>query len=107
MALRVQLKVEGGLAHFPGLSRPLTVEEDALMPEDATELRRLVEEARFFDLEPPSPARRVMDAQRTTITVEEGERRRTLEVMDPIEDPVLRALLRHIKASGRKQRGAR
>ncbi|MGH8603434.1 MAG: protealysin inhibitor emfourin [Gammaproteobacteria bacterium] len=39
---------EGGIAHFPGLSAPVTIESDKLSDADAAELERLVGAARFL-----------------------------------------------------------
>jgi hypothetical protein len=36
--MRVQLKIEGGIAYFPGLSRPRVIESDKLSKEEAAEL---------------------------------------------------------------------
>ena len=47
--MRVIFQSEGGIAHFPGLSRPVTIDGDQLPEQAAVELRALIEAARLFD----------------------------------------------------------
>lgn len=104
--MRVEFKTEGGIAHFPGLSRPAVIEADALPPAEASELERLVERACFFDLrEAPKPPRRgAADYQSYTITVDDGRRRHTVRLTDPVEDPDLQALLEFLRRAAREIR---
>jgi len=54
--MRIEFMVEGGIAHFPGLARPVVIESEALPEMDAAELVRLLEAARFFERPaPPAP----------------------------------------------------
>jgi hypothetical protein len=48
--LRIQFSTEGGIAYFPGLSQPVTIDSEALSQQQGAELKRLVEAAHFFDL---------------------------------------------------------
>jgi hypothetical protein len=106
--MRVQLKIEGGLAHFPGLSQPTLIDGAALPAEEADELRRLVEAARFFDrpstVGAPSPG--AADYRRYTISIEEGGRQHTVTLVDPVADPDLQKLLRFLQAKARALRRA-
>ena len=70
--MRVIFQSEGGIAHFPGLSRPVTIDGDQLPEPAAAELRQLIETARLFDqpAQVGSPARGAADYRRYTITVE-------------------------------------
>jgi hypothetical protein len=97
--MRIQWKTEGGLAYFPGLSRPVTLESSTLPEAEAAAVRRLVEAARFFDLPPTvgTPARGAADYHRYTITIEDGGQRHTVQATDPVEDPTLQALLTYLK----------
>ena len=47
--MRVEFKVEEGLAYFPGLSEPILIDSTALPEDEAQELRRLVEASRLFE----------------------------------------------------------
>lgn len=98
--MRVQLKIEGGIAHFPGLSRPRVIESDKLSEEEAAELERLVDAAHFF--EAPTVVGKVRegaaDYRQYTVTIAEGRRSHTVRLTDPIEDVNLLALLDFIRA---------
>ncbi len=56
--MRVIFQSEGGIAHFPGLSRPVTIDGDQLPEPAAAELRQLIEAARLFDQPAQVGARR-------------------------------------------------
>jgi hypothetical protein len=97
--MRVQFQTEGGIAYFPGLSKPVTIESAALSPADAQTLRQLVEAADFF--EQPAASRTLhkgaADYQQYTITIEDGQRRHTVRLTDPIEDQPLQALVEFLR----------
>jgi hypothetical protein len=106
--MRIEFQTEGGIAHFPGMSRPVVIEGDALTEEDAPELQRLLEAARFFERPTAAGAPRsgAADYRQYTITVEEGGRQHTIRLADPVEDPSLQQLLRFLQAKARAlQRG--
>ncbi len=48
--MRIEFTLEGGIAYFPALSKPVAIEVDRLETAAAQELKRLVEAAHFFDL---------------------------------------------------------
>jgi hypothetical protein len=104
--LRVRFKTEGGVAHFPGLSQPVTIDSDELAEEEASELKRQVEEARFFDLpaQAGEPEHGAADYHRYTITVEEGGRSHTVRLTDPVEDPTLQGLVSSLSAKAKALR---
>src|ERR671931_51075 len=82
--MRIEFQTEGGIAHFPGLSRPVAIDSDALAEEEARELARLVEAARFFERPTVAGAPRggAADYRQYTSAGEEGERRGA--VMTPV-----------------------
>jgi len=45
--MRIQFKMEGGIAYFPGLSKPITIDSDQLPTQESDELKRLVNATRF------------------------------------------------------------
>ena len=94
--MRVIFQSEGGIAHFPGLSRPVTIDGDQLPEPAAAELRQLIETARLFDqpAQVGSPARGAADYRQYTITVEADGRRHTVRLTDPVDDPALQRLVR-------------
>ena len=93
--MRVELQTEGGVAFFPGLSKPIVLNSSDLSKVQSTQLQQLLDSTRFFEL--PAASRSVpkgaADLRRYTITVEDGRRRRTVRLVDPIEDPDLQALI--------------
>jgi hypothetical protein len=104
--MRIEFQTEGGIAHFPGLSRPVVIESEALTEAEASELTRLVEAARFFE-QPTvvgAPRSGAADYRQYTITVEEGGRQHTIRLADPVEDPTLQPLLRFLQTKARALR---
>jgi hypothetical protein len=97
-SLRVRYKLEGGVAHFPKLAKPVTFDCEELPEEEAGELTRLVNEAQFFE-QPDSigkPSKGAADYRRYTITVEEADRVHTINMVDPVTDTKLQALLDYL-----------
>ncbi|MFY1829446.1 protealysin inhibitor emfourin [Myxococcus fulvus] len=107
MSTRIALSQEGGLAAFPGLARPRSVELDALPAEEARALEEGLRDTRFHELPRVvgGAGARGADRRRYTLTVEEGTRRHTVELVEPVEDPRLRELLSLVKRATRKRRG--
>lgn len=105
--VRIQLSQEGGLAAFPGLARPRSVALSELPTEQAEAFERGLRDARFHEL----PARvggsgsKGADRRRYTLTVEEGPRRHSVELVEPVEDPRLRELLSLVKRATRRRGG--
>lgn len=90
--------MEGGVAHFPGLAKLLVIETDDLPGDEAEELQRLVDSARFFDMpaEPGPPPRGAADYRRYLITVSEAGRKHTVRLHDPVSDPQVAALVERL-----------
>lgn len=92
--MRIEFKMEGGIAHFPGLSRPVAIDTEPMALEERTEMESLVEEAHFFELPSSTlPPRGAADYYQYTITIESKGRRHTVRLTDPIEDSHLQKLL--------------
>lgn len=93
--MRVTLTTEGGLAYFPALAKPVTIDSAALPPEQAEELRRLVTAADFFNQPtigaPPPPG--AADYRVYTLTIEDGARAHTVHLTDMTPNPTLRSVL--------------
>jgi hypothetical protein len=104
--MRIEFTTEGGIAHFPGLSRPVVIDSATLSEEENGELKRLLEAARFFAR--PSvtatPRRGAADYRQYTITVDDGERRHSVNMIDPVEDPTLQQLLQFLQTKARALR---
>jgi hypothetical protein len=99
-SMHIELKAEGGIAHFPGLSKPAVIDTDQLPAEEARQLEDLVKAARFFDLPPTvgSPHPGAADFRKYTITIEDGPNRRSVQMVTPVEDGDLRRLLDYLRA---------
>lgn len=106
--MHIELKTEGGIASFPGLRAPVEIDTGELGEEEAAELVRCVEEARFFERPegPEEPPAGAADVRLHTVTVEEGSRRHTVRAYEPVGDPALRALLDVLGARARALRRA-
>lgn len=102
--MRIEFSREGGLAFFPGLSKPQAVDLGALPPERAEALERAVGAARFFELPPTVGTASGADRTSYTLTIQEGERRHTVRFIEPVEEPHLRALLELVKQLEKERR---
>jgi hypothetical protein len=104
--MRVTFQTEGGIAHFPGLSQPVTIETDQLPEQEAAKLRELMGAARLLDrpAQMGKAARGAADYRQYTITVEANDRRYTVRLTDPIEDPELQRLLRFLQDKAKAER---
>ncbi len=92
--MRVRFQVSGGIAFFPGLAAPRTIDVDTLDANTRDTLIKLIHDGEFFDrpAQPPAAAG-AADHQTYQITVEDGGRQRTIRVSDPITDPTLQRLV--------------
>lgn len=97
--MRIEFKREGGVAYFPGLSRPVVIDTDRLSPEEAEHLHSLVEASRFFDQpdQAGTPKPGAADYRQYTIHIKAGERDHTIHLVEPIADPGLRSLVQHLQ----------
>jgi hypothetical protein len=101
--VKVSIVRGGGLA---GLVTTTAVEEGALSPEDASELRAKVEEAGVFDL-PPKLTGRPNQADRFNyaLTVEDHDRRHTVLMSEDALPEGVRDLISWVStAPGREDR---
>ena len=100
--MRVQFKTEGGLAYFPGLSRPTLIDSKDLPPAEAAHLQQLVQAVNVA-LEQKTVAPGAADHQHYIITIETQEESIRLQTADPVEDPSLQALLDYLRGKSREQ----
>ena len=90
--MRIEFRVDGGFAVFPGLARPVSIDVDALPDDDANRLRDAIASCRYFDRPEPaaSPA---PDMRCYEVTVEDGGRQRTLSIPESDDDADLKRLI--------------
>ena len=98
--MRISWKESGGIAAFPGLAGPRTLDTDDLTPDARREIEDLLAAAHFFELTAayngaPTGTR---DARTYTITVEDGGHSHTVRRPDPLEDAGLAAVVRWLRA---------
>jgi hypothetical protein len=104
--MRIQFKIEGGIAYFPGLSQPLTLDSAQLSQNDAAELKRLIDQTQFFDLpeQVGTPPRGAADYYIYTVTIEEDGRSHTVRMTDFVQEPKLKELLNLLKRLSRQSK---
>jgi hypothetical protein len=101
--MRVQFQVSGGVGFFPGRAAPRTIDVDALPAADRDALKALIEAAGFFALPSRLPAPRgAADYQTYQITIEDGARRHTVAVADPVANPDLQKLIEKLRSIASK-----
>ena len=99
--MRVSLAMEGGLASFPGLRAPATVDVDRLPPRERDALCGLIDAADVFRVPDCTPTR-LPDARTYVLEVDDGTQCRTLRVPEPIENAALAALIDAVRQHGRR-----
>lgn len=102
--MRIQFKTEGGIAYFPGLSKPATIDTNELPAKEANELEQLIEAADFFDLLADFAPPRGADYRQYTISVTALGHTHTTRLVDPIEDPNVQALVDYLEVKARELR---
>lgn len=95
--MKIDFRVDGGLAAFPGLAAPVTIECDALPAPEKARLRALVERSGFFALPGHDAHAAMPDARAYTIGVDDGARCKTVTVREPIANPALRDLIETLR----------
>ncbi len=97
--MQIRFEVGGGLAFFPALAGPSTLDSSVLAPAEAARLEALVSDADFFTRAPQPIAARGADIQHYVLTVVDGERSRTLEFRDPIGDAAIDDLISFVRST--------
>lgn len=89
--MRITLEQKGG---FAGIVMRREIDTATLAPEQVAEITPMIEQADLFSASeaPPTP-RRGFDMQSYTMTVEDGERKRTLRLQDGAVPEGVRPLL--------------
>lgn|SRR5690349_52237 len=102
--MRIDFSIDGGIAVFPGLREPVTIDCDTLPPEERTELQHLIDDANLFAQHQRAAVPTLADARRYTIGVIEGKRRCRVTVAEPVEDDAMRALISKLRGFARSAR---
>ena len=106
--MQITFSMGGGLAHFPGLSAPVSIKEDDLSASEASEVRKLLQDADFFALPAKHGAPRggAADHRTYTITVEDGGKKHTVTVTDPVQDECMQRIIALLREKSRQARAA-
>ena len=91
-----RLRIEGGLAHFPGRAREQVVAFEQLAEADRQEIARLAGEADFFNCK-PAPASARPDARTYTLGLTIDGRSGEVRLAEPIDDPALATLVAKVR----------
>lgn len=102
--MRIDFRIDGGIAAFPGLAKPVTIDCDSLAPAEAARLRELVRRADFFERPAGSSRSNLPDARRYTIAVDDAGRCSTVTVAEPIADPALSELVAELRTHAKAAR---
>lgn len=98
--MRIEYSRSGGFAYFPGLSKPITIDTSTLEPGEADRLTRLIEASHFFMLpdvvNPPPPG--AADIDHYTLSVDDGQQQRTVNIYVPILNQALLELVEAVKS---------
>ncbi len=95
--MHIDFRIDGGLAAFPGLAKPVSIDCAALPANDAARLDELVRRADFFGVPQPAAAAPVPDARAYTIAIDDGLQCRTLTLGEPIADASMRELVAELR----------
>ncbi|HEY3532231.1 MAG TPA: protealysin inhibitor emfourin [Casimicrobiaceae bacterium] len=95
--MRIDFRMEGGIAALPGLATPLTIQCDALPPDKQAQWRALLQRANFFARPEDEPSPSHPDARSYTIVVDDGANCRSITVHEPIQDPALQSLVEALR----------
>lgn len=101
--MRVQFTRSGGVA---GLQLAVTIESDTLPQEDAQELRRLIEQADFFNLAAEQRDTVGADQFSYEVTVETGGQVHTVKTTDSAAPATLLPLLDWLSRAARRRPGS-
>jgi hypothetical protein len=96
--MKITYHIEGGIAHFPGLAKPRTIELDRLPKRVGAELRSLGERALAAPGGFKSIARGA-DMRTFVVTIDDGRKSRTLSIVEPAADPDLARLIEKLQSA--------
>src|SRR5262245_47607931 len=103
--MRVQFKTEGGIAYFPGLSKPATIDSADMAQQEADAFAQVVVAGSSGTL--PARPRTLPNGaayyDQYTIAIEDGQRHHTVRLTDPIESPEIQALVGFLREKARPQ----
>jgi hypothetical protein len=101
--MNITFQMEGGIAHFPGLQRPVSIDVAALPEPQSSELVELLEALNFFQL-PGQPDKHAKpDCRSYVVTVSTSQQAHTVVFTDPVDDSRAQRLIALLREQVRKQ----
>jgi len=101
--MHAELFIDGGVGFFPGLARPIVLDEKALSAEDREELSRLVSAARAEPAAAEGAAvKAVPDGRSYRIRITSANGTTEFSRADPSVPPAFSALMAFIKQRGHR-----
>ena len=91
-----RVRIEGGLAHFPGLAKQQTVSFDDLATPERQEITSLANQTNFFGCAASNDTARP-DARTYTVGLTIDGRSRELRLAEPIRDPAMAKLVSTVR----------
>lgn len=106
--MQIAFSCEGGVAVFPGLSRPVIIRSEDLTEAEASDIQRLLSSADVTAMStgPSTGEHRGADRLTYTIVIEDAGKRQVIRASDPLGDGGVRdlvALLRKKAAEVRRK----
>ncbi|HEU5014852.1 MAG TPA: protealysin inhibitor emfourin [Roseiflexaceae bacterium] len=101
--MRITFQREGGVAFFPGLSKPVTIESDSLPSDEQAEIAQLIQQSAFFSQpeQVGTLSRGAADYIHYTVTVDDGPNSHTIRIVEPVQDVRLQELIAFLQAKAR------
>jgi len=100
--VRVRFQNSDGLAFLSRVKPAITLDGALLSETDRLDLEQLVRSARFFDLPEQIPGN-LNGGPAWYITIEEGGRRHSIKVGQPVQGPAMRRLVERLRKLGANQ----
>jgi hypothetical protein len=97
--MKIQYSEEGGIAYFPGLAKPKTIDLSELSGEASEQLRQLISRVDFWNLPAAvgSVSKGGADFRTYIITIEEKDRSHTVKIIEPVANAEFKGLLETIQ----------
>ena len=100
-----RVRIEGGLAHFPGLAKQQAVSFDDLATPERQEITSLADQTNFFGCAALNDTARP-DGRTYTVGLTIAGRSRELRVAEPIRDPALAKLVSVVRRLSKQHANA-
>jgi hypothetical protein len=100
--MNITFRMEGGIAHFPGLQRPVSIDLESLPEPQRNELSRLLELMNFFALPSERQTTPKPDCRSYVVTVRTSEQHHTVTFTDPVDNAQAQRLIALLREQARR-----